>query len=597
VAQQTSLDQLIFGLEQVRFGNRVLRVWALHHNADLQKQYPFVILDDITEESRSLEQHQDKLAFYILLTISIFGALVIAFAMRPINKIKKLTAQYPNIALHRFEEAKKALPQERRIFEDEIDVLRSETYELIQQLQSLYLDLDHKNRVLEHKAMHDELTGVGNRNRLNYELDKVIEQAKEQQSRWALVAMDLDNFKHINDTLGHLAGDQLLKIIAARLNETVRPEDTVCRLGGDEFVIILDEIRSRDDINAIMNKLFTAMQQPINIGQRKINIKTSAGVYTINTPDTDPILSLKSADLALYAAKESGKNCYRIFDEDMSRTAEKNFIIENDFERSLIEGEFYLVYQPQISSKTGELTGFEALVRWNHRDTDLYPNMFIPILEESDKILQLGAWVMEQAIKDLAKLLKKIPTLKMSVNLSAKQIFDPTLVKQMTSLCKQYGIEHKQLEVEITETVLISDVLYAKNVLDKMRELGFLVAIDDFGTGYSSLSYISQLSFDSIKLDRSFIRHLTYSSAEQDMLSAVIYMTKRMSSEVVAEGVEDEEHFKILQELDCDVLQGFLIQRPDTLSNLEATIDNYISIGAWPTILSLVSHSSEELIE
>jgi EAL domain-containing protein (putative c-di-GMP-specific phosphodiesterase class I) len=359
----------------------------------------------------------------------------------------------------------------------------------------------------------------------------------------------------------------------------------------------LDEIRSRDDINAIMNKLFTAMQQPINIGQRKINIKTSAGVYTINTPDTDPILSLKSADLALYAAKESGKNCYRIFDEDMSRTAEKNFIIENDFERSLIEGEFYLVYQPQISSKTGELTGFEALVRWNHRDTDLYPNMFIPILEESDKILQLGAWVMEQAIKDLAKLLKKIPTLKMSVNLSAKQIFDPTLVKQMTSLCKQYGIEHKQLEVEITETVLISDVLYAKNVLDKMRELGFLVAIDDFGTGYSSLSYISQLSFDSIKLDRSFIRHLTYSSAEQDMLSAVIYMTKRMSSEVVAEGVEDEEHFKILQELDRDVLQGFLIQRPDTLSNLEATIDNYISIGAWPTILSLVSHSSEELIE
>ena len=595
VASKTEIQGLIDGLEQVNYNDRTLRVWATHHRGDTQKEYPIVILDDITVEARNLAEHQNNLTIYIVLTISLFGGFVIAFAMKPINKIKKLTSQYPNIALHRFDDAKKALPNTKRLFRDEIDILYSETHELIQQLQTLYHDLDHKNRVLEHKAMHDELTGLGNRNRLNYELEKVIELSAEHKNRWALVEMDLDNFKHVNDTLGHYAGDQLLKIIAARLNETVRPEDTVCRLGGDEFMIILDEIRSRDDINSIMQKLFSALQQPINIGQRKINVKASAGIYTIDNPNTDIIQSLKSADLALYAAKESGKNCYRIFDEDMSRTAEKNFIIENDFERSLNDEEFFLVYQPQICSKTGTLIGLEALVRWNHRETDLYPNMFIPILEESDKIIKLGAWVMERAIKDLAELHKRLPDLKMAVNLSVRQIFEADLIKQTADLCDRYGIRYDRLELEITETALINDINHAKQVLEEARSLGFMVAIDDFGTGYSSLSYISQLSFDTIKLDRSFIRHLTYSSAEEDMLSAVIYMTKRMSSEVVAEGVEDVEHFKILQDLECDVLQGFLIQRPDTLANLSDDIDQYVKIGVWPSIVSLVPVTEEAL--
>ncbi len=600
IAKQHSIDSLIKEPRSVEVYDKNYYLSVMFHDSDYERAQPFLIIDDVTDEMIAYREHKNDLIIVILLIISFFAAIVVLLSVRPINKIKTLISLYPQIALHRFEQVKKSLPKRSQWLSDEIDVLYQETYELVDRLQTLYVDVEQKNQELAYKAMHDELTGLGNRNKLNYELDLILKLESYEQGTWAVIALDLDNFKQVNDNLGHLIGDELLKIIARRIKDTIRQTDFVCRLGGDEFIIILRELAKREDIVLVMDNLYTAISQPIDIEHHKLTVSISAGIHFVKAKEQgakdeghvsnfsanlNAVELLKYADIALYAAKDSGRNCYRMYDENMSHTAKRKFSIEKDFERSLNNHEFYLVLQPKVNSRNGRLSGFEALVRWNHNHIEqIFPNHFIPILEESDRIIQLGRWVAENAICQLALICQTIPHIGMAINLSTRQLYDEEFLNFLILQCDSCCIEPAQVELEITETAIIDDISFAKSWIKKAKSMGFKIAIDDFGTGYSSLSYLSQLSFDTIKLDRSFIRHLVSSEKDKGILSAIIFMAKKMESLVVAEGVEEEKQFTLLRSMDCDLIQGYFVEKPATINDLKHKLDECKEIGLWPTL-------------
>lgn len=593
-AKQASYKALFASSYSYQHGSSKYEIETIFHKSDTAKRFPILLIDDITRDTEQFAKHRAQMVIVITISIAVFGAIVISLTVSPLCKVKRLIDIYPSIALHNFDEARRRLPNNaQKTFPDEIDILHQETSELITKLQTLYSDVEDKNRTLEYQAYHDELTGLGNRNRLNEELTRRVKNA-ENAAEWAVVELDLDNFKHVNDTLGHNAGDELLKGISQRLRVAIRSFDTVCRLGGDEFVIVLDKVVSRDDIQTAMNKLFSVMAQPIDVGDRKLAVNVSAGICHVTKPYFDGYDVLKAADIALYEAKSSGKNCYKIYDEEMSLRAEKSFIIENDFYDSLQNEEFYLLYQPQVCSQTGKLIGFEALVRWRHQEMQLFPNNFIPILEESDKINLLGRWVAKTAIKALSKINKYIPGLRMSINISARQLQDSQLLDELCRLCGQHNIDICNIELEITESHFINDIESAEKWIRQVRDIGFRVAIDDFGTGYSSLSYISRLTFDTVKLDRSFIRELTVSGTcgktddRFEVLSAIIFMIKKLSDDVVAEGVEDAENFALLKRLECDILQGFFIEKPKPLDAILHDLQQCGDQRVWPTLKTVI---------
>lgn len=587
ISARVDLEQIRSQSQRLSIDSFTLQTWTFFHPSDESQLFPILVIDDITKESAAYKAFSQRLAMVIFITIAFFALLVFYFSMKPINKIKHLVKQYPKIALHRFSEVRESLPKVKRWFTDEVDTLHAETLELTNQLETLDNDVQVKNDELEYKATHDELTGLGNRNLLRFELEKMIEQYRNTTACWALVVVDLDNFKQVNDTLGHVVGDELLKTVAHRIKDTVKNEDVVCRLGGDEFVIAYSNFKQRANVEIIMKNLFNALEQPIDLQSNLFRVQISAGVKIIQSDNCSATELIKSADLALYAAKDSGKNCYRLFDENMSRTAETNFLIDRDFEKSLNNQEFYLELQPQLASQTGELVGFEALIRWQHHQHGrIFPNNFIPILEESDKIVQLGRWVAQQALNQLAKLCKVIPGVRMAINMSAKQLYDETFFSFLLQQADRLNIKAEQIELEITESVLIDDLDFAKKWIKQAHDLNLRVSIDDFGTGYSSLGYISQLDFDTVKLDRSFIQNLTRDKKNQGILSAIIYMVKKMESEVVAEGIEDAIQFDILRSMGCDIAQGFFIQKPRPIDQVLESLKIYREQNRWPTLSS-----------
>ncbi len=587
ISSRVSLDQIRYQSQRHSIGNLTLQTWTFFHPSDESRLFPILVIDDITKESAAYSAFSQRLAMVIFVTIAFFALLVFYFSMKPINKIKHLVNQYPKIALHRFSEVRQSLPKVKRWFSDEVDTLHDETLELTKQLETLDNDVQVKNDELEYKATHDELTGLGNRNLLRFELEKIIEQYRNTNACWALVVVDLDNFKQINDTLGHVVGDELLKIVAHRIKDTVKNEDIVCRLGGDEFVIAYSNFKQRSNIEVIMRNLFNALEQPVALQSNVFRVQISAGVKIIQSDNCSATELIKSADLALYAAKDSGRNCYRLFDENMSRTAETNFLIDRDFEDSLSNQEFYLELQPQLASQSGKLVGFEALIRWQHHQHGrIFPNNFIPILEESDKIIKLGRWVAEQALNQLSEMCKVVPGVRIAINMSAKQLYDETFFSFLLKHSDRLNIKAEQIELEITESVLIDDLDFAKKWIKKAHDLNLRVSIDDFGTGYSSLGYISQLDFDTVKLDRSFIQNLTRDKKNQGILSAIIYMVKKMESEVVAEGIEDTIQFDILRSMGCDIAQGFYIQKPRPIEQVLESLKAYQAHNRWPTLSS-----------
>ncbi|MFD2273402.1 putative bifunctional diguanylate cyclase/phosphodiesterase [Undibacterium arcticum] len=424
--------------------------------------------------------------------------------------------------------------------------------------------MKHYEAKLQFQASRDTLTGLANRNMLNDCLNQAISYAARYGQSVAVVFVDLDRFKFVNDTLGHRAGDLLLKLIAERLLLAVRDTDTVARLGGDEFVLILPERSDANVVTASLQRIMDAVARPLTIEDHEFFLTCSLGVaiYPADGDDTDTLI--KHADIAMYRAKETGRNNFQFYTPTMNEHALERLRIEGDLRNALERDEFMLVYQPQVNLRTGQIVGMEALLRWQHPQLGMVPpQRFIGLAEETGMILPIGAWVIRTACaQNQAWQRAGLGTLRMSVNLSARQFSQQDLVQSIAAVLQETGMAPHLLEIELTESLVMTDVDHAIGVLRELKALGVLLSIDDFGTGYSSLSYLKRFPIDVLKIDQSFVRDITLDADDAAIAMLIISLAHSLKLEVIAEGVETDEQLAFfLRQHDCDEIQGYLFSR------------------------------------
>jgi diguanylate cyclase (GGDEF)-like protein/PAS domain S-box-containing protein len=432
---------------------------------------------------------------------------------------------------------------------------------------------------LEHMAFYDTLTGLANRRLFRNRLEHVINNLSREGNNLGLILLDLDQFKNINDSLGHDAGDTLLIIIAERLQQCVRASDTVARLGGDEFAIILPHINSSFAISSIAQKILDSLKVPIILQETEVRITVSLGI-SLAPEDSDNAESLvKNADLALYRAKDHGRDNYQFFTKEMNTRLLDHLALIEDLRKAIDADEFHLVYQPQVSIQTGQMIGMEALIRWESPVRGLVnPLDFISVAEETGLIIPLGRWVITTACHQLQELhLAGLidNDVVMTVNLSVKQFQDEELVSFIAAKMKEFDVKPHQFEVELTESVLMENLDDAVSKLNQLQNLGVLVSIDDFGTGYSSLGYLKRLPVNILKVDRSFIKDIPHDKDDMEITSAVIAMAHNLEYTVVAEGVETKEQLDFLHSCRCDYAQGYFFSKPLSKSDLENFCKTY----------------------
>ena len=441
------------------------------------------------------------------------------------------------------------------------------TSELKSANDKLRLDLEERKRVelsIRHMAHHDALTGLPNRTLFRDRLTHAMAQADRYHQKLAVLFLDLDRFKAINDTLGHNVGDQLLKIAAERLRSCVRDCDTVARLGGDEFTVIVDDIMEVQDAAVVAQKILDTLSQPFNLHGHEVFISVSVGITLYPTDDESADNLLRNADSAMYRAKEYGRNNYQFYVADMNVKARARLMLESSLRRALDRGEFTLYYQPRVDLFSGRVIGAEALLRWRHPEMGLVPPVeFIPILEETGMIIPVGDWVLRQASQqnriwqDMG-----LPPIRMAVNLSVRQFIQKDLAESVLRILEQVGLSPEYMELEITEDLLLEHNQTNIITLTKLRNQGIHISIDDFGTGYSSLSYLKRLPIDTLKIDQSFVRDIDTDPDNKAIASAIIAMANSLHLNVLAEGVETDEQLAFLRAQGCNEIQGFSFSHP-----------------------------------
>ena len=417
---------------------------------------------------------------------------------------------------------------------------------------------------MAHLAQHDSLTGLPNRLLLTERFSHAIGLAQRHSKQVGLLFLDLDNFKHINDSLGHAIGDQLLQSVANRLVASVRATDTVCRQGGDEFVILLDEIGQPQDAAHVAETLRTALDVPHLIGGHELHTSLSVGISIYPDDGTEVDVLMQNADTAMYHAKASGRNNYQFFRDDMNVRAVRRRLVEGSLRRALKQEEFLLHYQPKIDLVSGTMTGAEALVRWQDPEHGLvYPAQFVPIAEENGLIVPVGRWVLREACRQVQAWLDSgLCAVPVAVNISAVEFRHEGFLDGVALILKETGLDPRYLELELTESILMHDAEASAKVLEALKAMGVQLAIDDFGTGYSSLSYLKRFPIDTLKIDQSFMRDIATNADDATIVDAVIGMGRNLKQRVIAEGVETHEQLAFLQNRQCDVGQGFHFSHP-----------------------------------
>jgi diguanylate cyclase (GGDEF)-like protein/PAS domain S-box-containing protein len=415
-----------------------------------------------------------------------------------------------------------------------------------------------------HLAQHDFLTGLPNRMLLNDRIGQAIILALRHTKKVAILFLDLDGFKHINDSLGHAIGDKLLQSITKRLSDCVRFSDTVSRQGGDEFVVLLSEMEHSEDAAITAKRMMHVVAEAHSIGQHDLHVTTSIGVSIYPDDGLDAGTLIKNADTAMYQAKENGRQSYQFFRPAMNVRAVERQSIEESLRSALERQEFALHYQPKINLSTEEITGAEALIRWTHPVRGLVsPAEFIPIAEDCGLILPISKWVLQEACKQAGAWVDAgLCPITMAVNISAMEFREEGFLENVFAILTETGLDPRFLELELTESVLMRRADSAASVLQALRARGVRVAVDDFGTGYSSLSYLRKFSIDALKIDQSFVRQITTTPDDTAIVTAVISMGRSLKLRVIAEGVETQEELTFLQALQCDEAQGYYFSRP-----------------------------------
>jgi diguanylate cyclase (GGDEF)-like protein len=437
------------------------------------------------------------------------------------------------------------------------------------------LRLEELVALSNHAATHDAMTGLPNRHLLHDRIEQAIAMAPRHGTKVALLFLDLDGFKHINDSLGHSTGDKLLKSVTSRLTDCVRASDTVSRQGGDEFVVLLAEMNEAADAGVTARRFLQVLGDPHSIDGHELQVSVSIGISIFPDDGLDAETLIKAADAAMYRVKESGRNGYQYFDAAMRTHSIERQYIEEGLRRALKNDEFELHYQPKIDIGSGAITGAEALIRWTHPERGtIPPAAFIPVAENCGLIAPLGKWVLRKACEQGRLWMDAgLPPITMAVNVSPLQLGRVDFLETLLGILDETGFDPKYLELEMTEGVLMKRAAATDVTLKTLKTTGLRLAIDDFGTGYCSLSYLTKFPIDTIKIDKSFVREISTAPAETAIVTAVISMAHSLNLVVVAEGVETREEFEFLANLGCDEAQGYYFSRPVPAASFTALLE------------------------
>jgi diguanylate cyclase (GGDEF)-like protein/PAS domain S-box-containing protein len=437
---------------------------------------------------------------------------------------------------------------------------------------------------IRYQATYDALTDLPNRALFLDRLNQALPTMARAGARLGLMFIDLDGFKLVNDTLGHDLGDQLLCEAAARLGKCVRSGDTVARLGGDEFTVIMPNLHEPRDAPLVANRVLDALSKPFDLKRHEAFVSASIGITIFPDDASDANGLLRNADTAMYRAKEQGKANFQFYTADLNREVKERLIVKNGLSKALERNEFSLYYQPKLDLKNGRITSVEALMRWHNRDLGMVsPARFIPVLEETGLVVEVGAWAIRTACaqhkawKDLG-----LPPLRVAVNLSARQLREISFVTVFESALKETGVGPEGIEIEITESMLMSDSARTVVALRDLSDMGVRIAMDDFGTGYSSLSYLRRFPIDTIKIDRSFVADIVSKSDDAEIIRTIITMGQTLNRWVVAEGVETEEQAALLKGYKCDEIQGYYLSPPLPADKLTRFMQQRTPPVAWP---------------
>lgn len=549
------------------------------------QQYYLTLVDDVTSIKEEYRQYRLQFLLSALLIFITLAVLVYFVASPFTNRILTLSNALPLLAKKEFEQFRGIRLKQGRLFADELDIVADSATELSYELEQLNIEVEQKTQELENIAMYDLLTGLPNRNMLNFQLRKSVANITRNEHGVAVLFLDLDDFKKVNDSHGHSEGDKLLVEAASRLRLSVRDIDVACRFGGDEFVIILNQIDCEEDVIPTAQEILERFKEPIRIGSSVFYVSTSIGIAFSKLTTIKPEQLVSHADIAMYEAKNNGGAQYHIYHNDMYQRVAHRVMMESEVRQALAKGQFSLSLQPQIAAKDKRVYGFEALLRWHHPEKGMIsPDDFIPILENSEYMVELGYWIIRRCFEKYMLLKENgLPNIRIAINLSAGQFIDPNLPHYLASLLEEFSLSADCFELELTEQTLVKDIDHAIDMMNTLKDVGFSFAIDDFGTGYSSLAYIKKMPVDVIKIDKSFIFGMLENHADYQIIMSTIAMVKNLGLKVVAEGVESGAQLRSLTESQCDIIQGYYFSKPIPEIELLEFIETKIDKGYWKT--------------
>ncbi len=459
------------------------------------------------------------------------------------------------------EEVQLELEHGKMELENKVEERTKELVDINLSLESVIDKKEKAEQSLQYLAYHDELTGLPNKSLLVDRINQSIKTSSRDDQKMAILFLDLDRFKTINDSLGHTIGDDLLKEVSARLHKTLRNHDTISRNGGDEFVVVLERLKNTDEAIHVAKKVINCLTDTFHIHSHRIHIGASIGISIYPSDGDTPLILLRNADTAMYRAKQAGGNQLQFYDKSMSNQLHDRLVLENELHTALANNEFYMVYQPQVNCKTGLTTGFESLMRWNNKNYgEIGPDRFIPLLEETGLIYDVGQWIVNEVINFIAA--QEIHDIGFSINLSALQCNNFDFIDFVKGEIRRAGINASQLEFEITESLLIKDFEKTKLFLDELHSIGCSIALDDFGTGYTSMSYLARLPIDVIKIDKSLVRNIHNNESLRSIVKAIITMSSSLGKTNVFEGIETNAELAEIKKLNGTIIQGYLFSKP-----------------------------------
>ncbi len=583
---------------RVNFDNRDYLVNAVPLNEFAVNGFYVLFVKDVSAAVQTNREYQRVVVGCAVAICIIFFALMYLFFNNYRRKLLDLSYRLPLLAQHRYQDfylqSEKAHMWRQSRFPDELDVLENVTRDLAEQLEEIDNKMALNTAQLERMAMFDHLTGLPNRNMLTFQIEQQLAASARDGSWVAIMFIDLDDFKKVNDCYGHDVGDRLLKAAAQRISSPIRETDIASRFGGDEFVILLENLTDREQIDVVAKKLLRVFSEPLKVDDLQFYITVSIGIAITKQAQTSSVDLLRHADIAMYEAKSDQGASFKLYDTSMNLKVMQKVQMESEARIALREDQFRLALQPQLDLKTRKLVGFEALIRWHHPTKGLImPGEFIPLLENTSFMLELDYWVIAHGARLLSELNGNgFQDLKFAINVSSAQFTDPTLPHYLQQQISVNKIDPACICLELTETALVSDMERATAIMKSVRDLGCKIAIDDFGTGYSSLSYLKALPTDYVKIDQSFVAGMLEHKDDRNIVFSIITMVKNMGLTVIAEGIEHAAQYELLCHFDCHQGQGYLIGKPIPEANLWNHLKENVDNKIWTRELPVFTDKS-----